>query len=253
MLLAFDLDGTLVTRSRQLPDPIISAIEQARSRGHLITVITGRNQRSAAPFLQRLKVEAEYGTCQGARVHGPGNAHHSELTLHPSLVHELLDRYLDNFGDQFYLSGSEGLYVHHPQLESWDWARNEGQGVQSFDQVGQATIHKAVFSRREPLAEIQRAHPDLTYYPWDPEPHFEVLPQGGNKGEALALLCRILSVSREDTVAFGDGNNDISMLQWAGHGVGVGEVATSLLPVTDELIPAPEQLGVATWIRENLL
>jgi HAD superfamily hydrolase (TIGR01484 family) len=54
MLLAFDLDNTVVTRSNEIPPRILAAIGAAKEAGHLVSVLTGRPQASALPFVQQL-------------------------------------------------------------------------------------------------------------------------------------------------------------------------------------------------------
>jgi HAD superfamily hydrolase (TIGR01484 family) len=60
-LLAFDLDGTIVTHDYQIPQSILNAIQTARVAGHMVTVITGRVHASAKPFLEQLQLETQLG------------------------------------------------------------------------------------------------------------------------------------------------------------------------------------------------
>jgi hypothetical protein len=60
-------------------------------------------------------------------------------------------------------------------------------------------------------------------------------------------------VAQHDVIAFGDGNNDLTMLEWAGHGVAVGFAEAHKAGVAQETIAPPEELGVADWINQHLL
>lgn len=47
--------------------------------------------------------------------------------------------------------------------------------------------------------------------------NFEAMPEGVDKGTAVAELCSRLGIPRGDVLAFGDSDNDLPMLRWAGH------------------------------------
>jgi hydroxymethylpyrimidine pyrophosphatase-like HAD family hydrolase len=49
--------------------------------------------------------------------------------------------------------------------------------------------------------------------------NLEFMPRGINKATALEKVAREFGVKREEVLAFGDGENDVDMLAWAGHGV----------------------------------
>ncbi|AFZ67778.1 HAD-IIB family hydrolase [Deinococcus peraridilitoris] len=255
MLLAFDLDGTIVTRDRQLPERIRQAILAARQAGHVVTVITGRHLKGTQAILDALEIDCHYGTCQGARVHGIGTDHHVELHLEDEVVQELLTRFGSDPRAEFFLSTRDTMFVRDPNAQGWAWARGEGQRLVAHGTYAGERAHKfIVVSEDAPKvqAELQARFPELAYYLWD-DRFLEVVASGGTKGNALAHLAALHSVPREETIAFGDGVNDISMLQWAGRAIGVGHLSPGVAEVIDEHIPAPEELGVAHWLEQHLL
>ena len=70
MLLAFDLDNTVVTRSDEIPPRILAAVEAAKAAGHAVAVLTGRPNASALPFVEQLGVTGPYAVNHGAVVFG---------------------------------------------------------------------------------------------------------------------------------------------------------------------------------------
>ena len=58
--------------------------------------------------------------------------------------------------------------------------------------------------------------------PHGPHPSADVTVVGCDKGDAVRGVAQSLGVSLEDTFAFGDGINDLSMINAAGHGVAMG-------------------------------
>ena len=82
--------------------------------------------------------------------------------------------------------------------------------------------------------------------------NIELNSAAANKGGALAALCRHLGVAPEETVAFGDGTNDLSMLRAAGLGVAMGNAAPEVKAVADLVTEDNEHAGVARVINEIL-
>ena len=257
-LLAFDLDGTLVTREAILPDTIQNAIRRAEAAGHFVTVITGREETSARKFVDQLELRVPYGTAQGARVaHRDGRVLH-ETRLDGQVITDLVR--LAGEKPVFFIATGTHFFVPEPEHQGWDWARKEGHNVTDFRRYETNHAFKVMFvanPKEERSLETLHArflehHPSLSYYPWEGK-YLEVTATDAHKGEALSRIAKELGIAREDTIAFGDGLNDLTMLEWAGYGVAVGEFEAHHAGVGDETIPIPEQGGVAAWLEANLL
>jgi Cof subfamily protein (haloacid dehalogenase superfamily) len=257
-LLAFDLDGTVVTKTAEIPDPIRSAIKRAENAGHTVTVITGREETSARRFVDQLEVRVPYGTAQGARV-----AHRDGRVLHESkLTGEVVTDLVGLAGEKpaFFIATGSHFFVPQPEHAGWDWARTEGHNVTDFALYATHPAFKVMFvanPKEDGALESLHArflahHPNLSYYPWEGK-YLEVTAGDAHKGEALKRIASDLGIAREDVIAFGDGLNDLSMLEWAGYGVAVGEFEAHHAGVGDETIPRPEDGGVASWLEANLL
>jgi Cof subfamily protein (haloacid dehalogenase superfamily) len=72
------------------------------------------------------------------------------------------------------------------------------------------------------------------------------------KASGLAFLAEHMGFTRERTVAFGDGENDVELLDWAGYAVAVEGAHDRVLAVADLVIPGPTDEGVAQ-VLEALL
>lgn len=255
MLFAFDLDGTIVTKDNHLPGDIRDAIRALRRAGHIVTVITGRHHSGARAVLRDLEVDAHFGTCNGARVHAHGDAHHLELHLGEDVVRDLLKRFGDDDSSVFFLSTRDRMFVADPADPRWDWARADGRALTPAHAYDGSPAHKFIVTHDRAAdlhTELTASLPGNTYYLWHGT-YLEVVAPGGDKGNALARLAAHYGVPQEETVAFGDGPNDVEMLRWAGRAIGVGHLAPGVADVIDGHIPAPEELGVATWLRTHVL
>ena len=84
-------------------------------------------------------------------------------------------------------------------------------------------------------------------------PHFlELAAPGVTKASGLAFVAEHLGFAPERTVAFGDGENDIELLEWAGYAVAVANAHERALAVSDAVCPGPDEEGVAQVIESWL-
>ena len=72
------------------------------------------------------------------------------------------------------------------------------------------------------------------------------------KGSGLAFLAEHLGFTREQTVAFGDGENDVELIEWAGYGVAVENAHERVKAVADLVCPAVGEEGVAQVLEAYL-
>lgn len=83
--------------------------------------------------------------------------------------------------------------------------------------------------------------------------NLEINAEAATKGNALLWLADHLGIAREETMAFGDGENDISMLKAAGIGIAMGNASDQVKAAADEVTLTNEQAGVAAAIRTWIL
>ncbi|HEX7022199.1 MAG TPA: HAD family hydrolase [Trueperaceae bacterium] len=257
MLLAFDLDNTLITHDHVLPAGIQQALAKARQLGHCVTVLTGRTRASTLPILEQLGLKGPYSVNHGALVVSEDGEILHQAVIPATQAQVILERY----GTAAWLEPScvvgETLFVRDPLDERWNWAHTLDQRVMPLERYAGEDADKIVFScsahAQRTYREITAEFPELVLYLWA-NLFLEMTGAGGHKGAALQRIAAVLGIAREDTVAFGDGVNDVSMLEWAGRAVAVGPHAyPEVLAVADEHIAAPEEDGVARWLEENVL
>jgi Cof subfamily protein (haloacid dehalogenase superfamily) len=84
-------------------------------------------------------------------------------------------------------------------------------------------------------------------------PHFlEFASPSVHKGTGLDFAAERLGFSRERSVGFGDGENDVELLQWAGYAVAVANAHKKVLAVADFVCPSVDNEGVAQVIESYL-
>lgn len=255
VLLAFDLDNTVVTRDHALPPATDAAIRTARDAGHLVTVLTGRPLASATPFVEALDVlPGPYSVNHGALVFGRAGEVLKRRRMTGAHVEALLSAPLRPPDVPYACMVDDALFVEDPADPRWSWAHTANRRVERYAAGTVQEADKVVFSSNGRIADLQAtiaAEHDLTFYRWN-DGYLEITARDADKGAALALIAETLAVAREDVVAFGDGANDVTMLAWAGHGVSVGPHASpEVRAAAQEHVDAPEEGGVAGWLAAH--
>lgn len=86
------------------------------------------------------------------------------------------------------------------------------------------------------------------------EPFFlEILPKGVNKADSLNKLLSHLNLKREELMAFGDGFNDISMIEFAGMGVAMSNGNDVIKEKADYIAPSNDEDGIAYVLNKFVL
>ncbi|MPM31287.1 putative phosphatase [bioreactor metagenome] len=83
-------------------------------------------------------------------------------------------------------------------------------------------------------------------------PFLEISAAGVGKAYGLQRLTERLGIGPDRVVAFGDGLNDLDMLEWAGLGVAVANAEPELLAVADRIAPSCDQDGFAQALEALL-
>ena len=84
--------------------------------------------------------------------------------------------------------------------------------------------------------------------PHGPHPSADVTVLGVDKGDAVHNVAAALGVAIEDTYAFGDGINDICMLEAAGHGIAMGNAMDEVKQVAEYVTTDINRDGVANGL-----
>ena len=252
-LIALDIDGTIRSNEHPLSKRTCLTLEAARDAGAIVTIVTGRMYLSALHVTANLDLQSPVATYQGAHIADPIS---HRVLWHRPLTSRMLDDVLDalEIGDHEILAHHRGhVYVdrvtewieayverNHVRVNVIDDLRSLGaEGVTRLivggedDAVGRTTaMLKQTFDSR---LQITRS---LPYF-------CEVLHPDTGKDVALQRLCKMLSVQREDTVAFGNGDEDAPMISWAGLGVAMADGSPDAIAVADVVAPPLADSGAA--------
>ena len=259
---AFDLDGTLLNDQKIITPKTRTALMRLQRLGVRVILASGRHPRGVLPVGQELEL-AQYGgmlLCfNGGRV--------VSCATGQTLVHSALPRTLAQevasaaltlglqpvcYTDKALLTQApEDPYVqleariNHLELQkSGNLCEDLPQEPDKLLLVGQAeTVSAALAPLQQRFAGACDIYCSTPFF-------IEVMPPSINKATALSGLLTELSSGREALVSFGDGQNDIPMLDFAGLGVAMENAPDDVKSHADLVTGSCNADGIADAIAQ---
>ncbi|PYZ97432.1 phosphatase [Alteribacter lacisalsi] len=262
-LIAVDLDGTLLTDNKTISRRNAAALAKARELGHEVVIATGRPYRASAQYYRELFLQTPIVNFNGAFVHSPKdrsfeNSHRPldeetaktiirtcEAFQVKNIMVEVMDdfylRHLNRgFADAFTLGTSPVDYGNLEKLLNAD--------------PTSILIHPEEGQEKELTALLNDAHAEATEQrnwgaPWNV---IEIVRGGVNKAAGLSKVAAHLDIPKDRIIAFGDEDNDLEMIDYAGTGVAMGNAIDPLKSIANETTFTNEEDGIARFLEERL-
>lgn len=221
----FDIDGTLLShRTGEVPQSAKRALELLREKGIRIFTATGRHFLEIQELPMSDMVFDGHITLNGQLcLDGEGGMlfdapieERAIKTVLPAfdrkdipvmLVEE--NRIYMNFVDRYVEQAQKAISTPVPEVGSY---------------TGNKVYQINFFTDRETAAGLIGQMPDCKMTCWH-ENAFDIIPQGGGKTAGIRKMLEYHHILQEETMAFGDGENDLEMLQFAGTGVAMGNAS----------------------------
>ncbi|WP_036438101.1 Cof-type HAD-IIB family hydrolase [Mycoplasmopsis gallinarum] len=243
-LFAIDLDGTLLASSSQgsIHDVTFNAILRAKAEGHIVCLLTGRPWRSTKPIYERLDLDTVVSNYNGAQIHNP-----KDENFTPYIKYLDLNEMLYVLGDPKVKSEITNIAIEGPgwvqlqkrdkDLESVFGFRESTKFVVGLDfnklplkPTGIIFDVKHSTDVEELRSYLKRKFGDLGEFSYWSKgkgltPVFDITNVSVNKGRALSLLSRYYGIDLDNTIAMGDGFNDVPMFKVAKISVAVGNAS----------------------------
>ena len=269
-LIAFDLDGTLLDDRKGLPERNRRALLAAAEAGALLVPATGRIPAGLPAPLRGMKGlrwgilsnGAELYDFEAQRIVGREEiplALALEVCDYAESLGLPYDCYQDNWGyitasvkrrardfipDPGILDLLERLRTPVPELRAY--LREKGEALQKLQ-----LYFTDMALRERLLRELPERWPQLAVTSSVPF-NIEINSARATKGRALESLCALLGIDPADTLAFGDGTNDVSLLRAAGCGVAMANASAEVRAAADRVTLSNNESGVAAVIEEFL-
>ena len=253
----FDIDGTLFhTQENTMPQSAIDALTKLKENGYLIYIATSRCEGEYNNFEKYLNSLPLDG-----RISGGG----ASIFLKDE---EVLSEYI---------SIEDSAKVIEYCKENQLTVRYQTKDLCAFDQTpskdgadsfiyfydfvpatipwnNQEVVNFLIFSNRDHYDALL---PQLSAVKSIMFKHaFEITPPTSNKALAIVKLCDMVGISIDEVACFGDGENDIPMLQECGIGIAMGNAPEAVKSVADYVTSSVGENGIWNacchfgWIKE---
>ena len=269
-LVAFDLDGTLFNDKKEVTAETFATLERAAKMGIEIVPATGRFWNAIPDSIKAMKFVNYVLTLNGAAifdVRAGKIISESAIPIHRAVT---LCRVFDDMEVIYdYVAEGHGymrrdLYERLAGVMIGEWQVKVVRDMRSpVDDVYETLRDKSgvqkmqIYTKDAALREnllksFPHVVPKLLFTSSVPN-NIEINDPRANKGAGLKFLAEYLSIPAESVLAFGDGLNDMSMIEYAGVGAAMSNGVPELKAIADYIAPDNNSSGVAEGIKKFCL
>lgn len=256
-VLVLDLDGTLTNSKKEITPPTRQALIEIQQAGKIVVLASGRPINGVAPLARELELE-KYGgymlSFNGARI---TQCSTGKVIYDRTIPREAIKPVYE------YVRGLEGVNIisysdteifsakepgRYTMLESRindmdvivpeDFPASLPPAINKLLLPGEPDVLKALMPKLK-----EQYHGLLSIYL--SEPFFlEIMPQNIDKANSLQKLLNSLGMTADEMICCGDGYNDVSMIEYAGLGVAMGNAQTAVKDSADFITRTNDEDGI---------
>lgn len=272
--IALDIDGTLTNDEKVVTPRTREALMRAQERGIRVILASGRPVQGLRKLAHELELDRYHGMLvafNGAHV---VDAETDEVLFdQPMAVDDMHDliAHLRNFDVITWVTDGPYLYVEDAfrcditfkgapfnivkyERDACDLMIREVRDLTEVCERPQDKILTAA------SGDYLQAHWEEMYAPFrdrlsgmfTAEFYFEFMAPGINKARALAGALPKLGIDASEVMAFGDGQNDAAMIEWAGMGVAMANAVDETKAVANRVTASNNEDGIALVVEELL-
>jgi len=264
-LIALDLDGTLLSDAKEISTKNKEILQRAMDEGHIVVIATGRPHRASIQYYQELGLKTPMVNFNGALIHHPVDKKwdvlHNPMSKRTALsivqacydldVHNVLAEVKDNvYLDKY---SQEIIDIFYQTTDDTPFVIGSLKSKLNEDPTS-LLIHpkeEHIHTLRDHLDEF---HAEVIEHrkwgaPWN---IIEIVKKGINKAVGLQKIAHYYQIPEDRIIAFGDEDNDLEMIEYAGVGVAMGNAIDPLKNIANHVTVTNEEHGIGTFLEEYL-
>lgn len=276
-MIAMDLDGTLLRSDKTIDEMTKDRLFKAQERGIILVIATGRDKGGISFVYEPLRLET-HGNNFVAGVNGQiiYSFQHQEYEVDKVLngedakkVMRVAKRYnceaicscgYDRY--DFISKRLKFLKQLHSLMKGRPMDYGFNQGKHRFVEIStpeyniQADVNKIILVQTPGFFErnLDKMRAELADYDllkvgpaW-----IELMPKGVNKGKAILQIAQRNGIHKDEILAFGDAENDLSMMQMITHGIAMGNAMDIVKANAFEVCDTNENAGIAKTLDKYI-
>lgn len=250
-IIFFDIDGTLIdVKKKRITETMLNTLKQLKKNGVRICLATGRSPM-ALPRFEGVEFDA-YLTYNGSYCFDG----ETEIFSNPIPTKDVL-QLIENakgMGRPLSLATKDRLASNGKDddlVDYYAFIKLEVEVAQDFDAVSMGGVYQIMLGSRKEDYDVLMKDVDGAKIAawWDRA--VDVIPASGGKGVGIEKVIEYFGLERSQSLAFGDGNNDIEMLMAAGTGVAMENASEELKAVADCVCGHVAQEGIYHYCKEH--
>lgn len=262
-LIALDLDGTLLCDKKRISERNKEAIAKAKAEGHIVVISTGRPHRASINYYHELELDTPMVNFNGALIHHPKNASwdsvHSPMSIRDArqIIHTCYEfgvkNILAEIRDDVYLDKHDDEILDIFVTDETPIKIGSLKNHLNEDPTS-ILIHPHVEHVQELRAHLDKHHAEvIDHRKWGAPWHvIEIVRAGLNKAVGLQKIAHYYHIPKDNIIAFGDEDNDLEMIEYAGVGVAMDNAISELKDVSNYTTGSNEKDGIATFLESYL-
>ena len=247
----FDIDGTVIDmKTKKISPKMLQTLVQLKEKKIILCIATGR-----APMgLPRFE-GVEFDTFM--TFNGSYCFNKDHLIFSNPILTEDVKTIIDNAASihrPVSIATIKRLAANGKDQDLIDYyafTKQEVEIAEDFEEVVNEEIYQVMLGcREEEYAQIMKdvINAKITAW-WDRA--VDIIPANGGKGSGVEKILEYYHLTKEEAMAFGDGNNDIEMLQAVGLGVAMGNASAELKEIADDLCGHVAEDGIYYYCKEH--
>ena len=216
----FDLDGTLLNAQSQVDDSVAQAVRKLKENDYLPVISTGRSPIEIDAATSATGIDT-YITLNGAFVQSQDKVVYQN-NIKPSLI-EAVTAQAEKFGDSISMHSPDQTFLNRstPFVEEFYHAVNLELPEVDPDFYNKTDVQMFLVVSDGDSERYQELFPSLKFYKTGPY-SIDVVTDGVSKMSGIKHLLKGLDLEDKPVYAFGDGTNDLPMIEFADYGIAMG-------------------------------
>lgn len=249
----FDVDGTLVSfNTHKVPVSTLDAISELQKKGIKVFVATGRHYSILTLGNNVNEIDFDgYITLNGQYCFTKNNEVLYEKHISSDDIKTIVDYVIKNNIPCTFIENND-IYINRIDEAVEKVFRDVNLPVPEISDISRAKINKIFQLNPYISVEVEKKFmdnmPNADYTRWNPL-FMDVIPSGGGKHVAIKKVMEYYGYKKDEIMAFGDGENDITMLETVGIGVAMGNANPSVKKIADYTTESVDNDGILKALK----